>query len=123
MAEVAALKVWAREFLPAGVVADSLVDAVPITGDAGFRHYYRLNTLPTLIAVIAPPDRENNPAFVAKGRALAHAGVHVPAIHAVDFQRGFMLLEDLGDRLFLPLLNAETAAFLYDRAEQALKGI
>ncbi|HLS99795.1 MAG: phosphotransferase [Porticoccaceae bacterium] len=123
MAELAALCAWARDFLPAGVVADAAVDAVPITGDAGFRRYYRLDTRPPLIAVIAPPDRENNPAFVAKGLALGRAGVHVPAIHAVDFQRGFLLLEDLGDRLFLPLLDGDSVASLYDRAEGALARI
>src|SRR5690606_21530182 len=113
MPELAALCAWARDFLPAGVFADADVDSVPITGDAAFRRYYRLDIRPPPTALIAPPDRENSPAFVAKGLALARAGVHVPAIHAVDFQRGFLLLEDLGDRLFLPLLDGDSVASLY----------
>jgi len=123
MAEVASLCAWARESLPDFVAAVSSIRATPVTGDAGFRHYYRLDTAPSLIAVIAPPERENNPAFVVKGRALRHAGVHVPAVHAVDYERGFMLLEDLGDQLFLPLLGADSQALLYGAAERTLYAI
>lgn len=121
MTELAELGVWAREHLPPGVDSAAGGPAIaPLTGDAGFRHYYRLDTTPSLIAVFAPPQRENNPAFVTKGAALAAAGVHVPRVHAVDYQRGFMLLEDLGDQLFLPLLDSGSVGHLYSRAEQSL---
>lgn len=121
MADLAALGGWAREHLPAEVDGPAgELTLIPVAGDAGFRHYYRLNTRPSLIAVIAPPDRENNPAFVTKGAALKQAGVHVPAIHAVDYSRGFMVLEDLGDQLFLPLLSLASADALYTAAEKSL---
>ncbi len=48
------------------------------------------------------------------------AGVHVPRVLAVDFQRGFMLQEDLGDRLLLPELRGGDTARLYDAAELTL---
>lgn len=121
MSERAELCTWARGQLPSAVISPpSGLSAHALAGDAGFRHYFRLNTRPSLIAVIAPPERENNPAFVAKGAALGRVGVHVPQVHAVDFERGFMLLEDLGDDLFLPLLDATSVAELYGAAEHTL---
>lgn len=124
MAEMASLLcAWARESLPDFVTAGSSLRATPIAGDAGFRYYYRLDTAPSLIAVYAPPERENNPAFVIKGEALRRAGVYVPTVYAVDYERGFMLLEDLGDQLFLPLLNTGSQAVLYTAAERTLSAI
>lgn len=120
MPDVAALGAWIEQFLPASVDDGQLADLAPLAGDAGFRCYYRLNTSPSLIGVLAPPEHENNPAFVAKGLALRKAGVHVPQIHGVDFSRGFLLLEDLGDDLFLPLLNPGSVDGLYGAAEQTL---
>ena len=121
MSGLAELGVWAREHLPLAIKSPPEGAVLtPLTGDAGFRHYFRLDTSPSLIAVIAPPQRENNPAFVTKGAALSRAGVHVPKVHAVDYERGFMLLEDLGDDLFLPLLDSQSVADLYTAAEQTL---
>ena len=39
---------------------------------------------------------------------LERAGVRVPALYSADLTRGFLLLEDLGDRLLLPALNAQS---------------
>ena len=39
------------------------------------------------------------------GARLAAAGLHVPAVHAQDLRQGFLLIEDLGNRLYLPALN------------------
>ena len=117
------LLAWADRHLPAGVSPAREPRLEAITGDAGFRRYFRLNTTPSLIAVEAPPDRENVPAFVEKDLAMAAGGVRVPAIHAVDFERGFILQEDLGTRLLLPLLNGDTMPSLYDACEEMLTRI
>lgn len=93
---------------------------VPLTGDAGFRRYFRVQGDPPRIAVFAPPAHEDNPAFVAKGLALAAAGVHVPRVFAVDYAQGFMLQEDLGDRLYLAELSAANVDPLYTAAEATL---
>ena len=45
----------------------------------------------------APPATEKNEAFLAVRELLAGAGVKVPALYAADLERGFLLLEDLGD--------------------------
>ncbi len=99
---------------------DAPPDLVPLTGDAGFRRYFRVQGAPPRIAVVAPPTHEDNPAFVAKGLALAAAGVHVPRVFAVDYAQGFMLQEDLGDRVYLAELSAATVDELYTAAEATL---
>src|SRR5574337_1503793 len=54
------------------------------------------------------------------GARLANAGLHVPAVHAQDLQQGFRLIEDLGDRLYLPALNEGSVDALYGEAMEAL---
>lgn len=114
------LESWVNSCLFTGAGATDPVGLKPLTGDAGFRTYYRVEGAPGRIAVYAPPAHENNLAFVAKDTAFRTAGVKVPEIFAVEFERGFMLLEDLGDDLLLPLLNQGTAMELYQRAEREL---
>ena len=114
---------WARCNLPPQVsVAGDLVLS-PITGDAGFREYFRLNTDPSLMAVHAPPAHEDVPAFVSKDLAMGAGGVGVPRVYAVDYGRGFMLQEDLGGQLMLPLLDDSSIADLYGAAEAELAKI
>ena len=78
----------------------------PLAGDAGFRRYFRLTGQPPLIAVDSPPDKENNPAYIAVAMAFQRHGITTPKILAVDFSRGFLLLEDFGYQL----LHAELLA-------------
>ena len=120
MPDLTTLCAWVKTCLPSNVTAPKGLVATPIAGDAGFRTYYRLNTSPSLVAVIAPPEHENNPGFVQIDLFLRKSGVHVPEIHAVDFLQGFLLLEDLGDGLLLPRLNSASMPQLYDLAERVL---
>jgi aminoglycoside/choline kinase family phosphotransferase len=93
----------------------------PASSDASFRRYWRLRHRgDTLIAVDAPPQSENNAAFVRLARALGSAGVHVPEILAEDLDRGFLLVGDLGDRLYLDQLRDDNADRLYGDAIRAL---
>ncbi len=114
-----ALLLWVKTYLPFPS-QQSDISLCALAGDAGFRHYFRVNSSPSVIAVIAPPEREDNSAFVHKGLALAAGGVHVPRVYAVDYQLGYMLQEDLGDKLYLNALRVNTAAALYSAAEDAL---
>lgn len=92
-----------------------------ISGDASFRHYFRLQANEeTLIAVDAPPGTENNPAFVAIADALHSGGALVPLVHAFDINRGFLLLSDLGDQQLLGLLNTDTVDRYYRKALDSL---
>jgi aminoglycoside/choline kinase family phosphotransferase len=98
------------------------------SSDASFRRYFRLDVVPalrpklgaTLIAMDAPPERENVPAFIHVAGLLQEAGVTVPAIVARDVERGFLLLSDLGTTTYLSRLDADNAAFMYSDAVDAL---
>ncbi|MCB1706597.1 MAG: phosphotransferase [Halioglobus sp.] len=107
---------WALSALEVAV-ADAPPGLSVVAGDASPRRYFRLE-LPggSYVVVDAPPATEKNEAFVRVARLLAGAGVKVPAVLAVDFERGYLLLEDLGDQLLLPLLNAGSVDDLYSRA-------
>jgi len=92
------------------------------SGDASFRRYFRLSFADgrTLIAMDAPPDKEDCHPFVDVTARLQQAGVHVPDILHKDLAQGFMLLEDLGDRLYLGELNEASVDRLYGDAIEAL---
>jgi aminoglycoside/choline kinase family phosphotransferase len=100
----------------------------PASSDASFRRYFRLDVVPalratlgdTLIAMDAPPERENVPAFIHVQGLLAEAGVTVPAIVARDVERGFLLLSDLGTTTYLQRLDSDNSAFMYSDAVDAL---
>jgi N-acetylmuramate 1-kinase len=100
----------------------------PASSDASFRRYFRLDVEPalrsklgdTLIAMDAPPERENVPAFLHVQSLLLEAGVTVPAIVAQDVPNGFLLLSDLGTTTYLQRLNVDNAPFMYSDAVDAL---
>src|SRR5690606_24377999 len=123
MGKKAALAAWVADYLPPGFGLWQPVELPAVTGDAGFRQYFRVNSHPTLIAVYAPPSHEDVPAFVAKGLAMKAAGVGVPEVYAVDYVQGFMLQQDLAHQLLLPLLTADSAPRLYRVAERELEKI
>jgi N-acetylmuramate 1-kinase len=68
----------------------------------------------------APPPMEDCRPFVHVARLLAGAGVHAPAVLAEDLARGFLLLTDLGDRMYLAALEPAAAPNLYSDAIDAL---
>ena len=90
-----------------------------LQGDASTRSYARL-VLPHRNAILmnsprqpdGPPIRDGKPycalvhlaedvtPFVAVAGALRERGLSAPAIYAFDLDRGFLVLEDLGDRVF-----------------------
>lgn len=93
----------------------------PLAGDASFRRYFRVSQADvSYIAMDAPPPRENCRPFVAIARALKEQGLSVPEIIGSDVERGFLLLSDLGDRLYLNELSLDNAEVLYGRATDAL---
>lgn len=67
--------------------------------DAGMRRYFRLSTpQTTLVAVDANPETEDNRAFVDIAGRLHQSGLSVPQIHHYNLEKGFLLIEDLGDQ-------------------------
>ena len=110
------LREWTRETLNTPDLTLS-----PVAGDASFRRYFRTqDTKETWIAMDAPPEREPLTAFLAVNAHLREADVHVPELRAVNETEGFLLLEDLGDALYLSRLNEDSADALYGDAMTAL---
>lgn len=116
---VADLSTWVATQLRALSGSDVDVALAPLSGDAGFRRYYRVqaNTQSPMLAVISPPESENNPLFVELAKAL-RGHVCTPTIYAADYERGFLLIEDFGDQLLWRSLQQqpEGADGLYGEA-------
>jgi aminoglycoside/choline kinase family phosphotransferase len=126
-ARLDALRAWLDQALPSNVNA-----IAPASEDASFRRYFRVSlrhslTLSdsgaraaTLIAMDAPPPREDCRPYVAVARLLSDAGVHAPEIVAADVEHGFLLLSDLGTETYLAALTEASAPVLYRDASAAL---
>jgi len=113
-AREAACLAWLRQLDPAlGIDPASLR---PASADASFRRYLRVEgAAGSLIVMDAPPDKEDCRPFVTVAGLMADAGLLVPRVRAWDEPHGFMLLDDLGERL---MIDAVTDA--PDRDRQAL---
>ncbi|WP_226664673.1 aminoglycoside phosphotransferase family protein [Microbulbifer aggregans] len=113
------LREWAARALESGHEPLALpplretLSLQPLSGDAGFRRYFRADTSPSLIAVDSPPQKTNVKRFVALADYLRRNGIHTPLVIAADVERGFMLLEDLGDTQLLRALNSDSVSGLY----------
>jgi N-acetylmuramate 1-kinase len=93
----------------------------PASGDASFRRYFRIGMADkSYIAMDAPPEKEDTKPFVHVADAFERIGLNVPHIHAKDLDQGFLLLEDLGSRLYLDSLSSQTVDRLYGDALGAL---
>lgn len=97
------------------------------SADASFRRYLRVdaNDGSTRIVMDAPPPQEDCRPFVHVAGLLADAGLHVPQVIACDLERGFVLLEDLGTRLYLDALreasDAQADALMREAIEALVK--
>ena len=129
----------------------SFIDATPyadavaeyLQGDASPRGYARL-ALPDRSAILmnsprqpdGPPIRDGKPysvlvhlaeditPFVAVGYELRRRGLAAPAMYAFDLDQGFLLIEDLGDRVFgAELAHGTEMAELYAPAVDVLLAI
>ncbi|MCB1648629.1 MAG: phosphotransferase [Pseudomonadales bacterium] len=137
-----ALTAWARQCLEemcdqAGVAGD----VETVSGDASFRRYFRMRLnrpmdcmmgmvneklLPILhdtqfLLVDAPPEHEDCHRFVRIAHLFRQAGMNTPRVLEVDYERGFMLLQDFGDALYLPALQeGRDVDALYTAAMESL---
>ena len=102
-------------------LATTGVSIAPASADASFRSYWRVaGAFGTRVVMDAPPDKENIEPWLAIGARLRAAGLHAPEVFAVDRAHGFVLMEDLGARLYLPELNEKSVDALYADALDAL---
>ena len=73
--------------------------------------------------VDAPPAHEDCMSFVQIDGLFRELGVHSPEVLAVDYQNGFMLLEDLGEKHYQQVLNPENQDELYTAALETIAKI
>jgi aminoglycoside/choline kinase family phosphotransferase len=105
-----------RQWL-ATTAIDTNYSLVPASSDASFRRYFRLQFAdaaePSLIVMDAPPAHENCAAFVHVAQLMRDAGLNVPRILAQDLDNGFLLLSDLGTKVYIDVLDADNADALF----------
>jgi aminoglycoside/choline kinase family phosphotransferase len=108
------LTLWVKETWPEATLSVA-------SADASFRRYFRIHLQDnTLIAMDAPPEKEDSNSFIDITQRLLTAGVHAPKILKQSLEQGFLVLSDLGSIPYLDQLNKDTANTLYNDAIQAL---
>lgn len=120
------LEVWLDEQLPILFNAQGWGAVPPATltaasSDASFRRYFRWEGgAHTFIVMDAPPPQENCKPFVDIALLLAKSGINVPKIYAEDLPRGFLLLNDLGRKTYLDVIDDKNADQLFADAIDSL---
>jgi len=110
------LKQWVAE-----VLALREYELRPASSDASFRRYFRISASgASYIVMDAPPERENCRRYIEVARRFQALGLNVPEILEQDLDRGFLLIGDLGQQMYLPALNDATVERLYGDALAAL---
>lgn len=93
-----------------------------VAGDASFRRYFRLEVDGrSLILMDAAPPGEDIRPFMDVCRRLRSAGLHAPEIVHADRLNGFLLLEDLGDRLYRDWLDESNVDAVFSELFDILK--
>ncbi|MGR8929689.1 MAG: aminoglycoside phosphotransferase family protein [Gammaproteobacteria bacterium] len=91
------------------------------SSDASFRRYFRVfHAGRSDIVMDAPPDKENTLPFIRNAIFLRKAGIHVPDIYQESLEKGFLLLEDLGNQSYLDILRDDNVDVLYRQALDCL---
>ena len=107
---------WVRRHAGADVLHGQ-----PIPGDASPRRYHRLVfDAYTRVLMDASAEPASCAAFAQVAALLRAAGVHAPEVFAWEPSRGWMLLEDLGERGYLSALREEPPDALIEAALTAL---
>lgn len=91
------------------------------SADASFRQYYRIkHDGLTFIIMDAPPEHEDCRPYINVSDMLLQGGLNVPRIINSDLEKGFLLLTDLGETLYLDILSDDNVDELYHDAVEAL---
>jgi N-acetylmuramate 1-kinase len=106
----------------AGLFGDRDYHITVASADASFRRYFRVTRQgETLIAMDAPPEKEDMEPYVRVAAMLVDVGVNAPKVLHRDALQGFLLNTDLGTRTYLnELANPAQADALYTDAMNAL---
>jgi hypothetical protein len=115
----------ALECFVAAALAPRPFTLAPASADASYRSYWRASlddggAVASVVVMDAPPDKEDLGPWLEVARRLRAAGLHAPEVFAVDRRQGFVLMEDLGTRPYLPELDEARVETLYGDALTAL---
>ena len=106
---------WSKEFF------DDQFTIEPASNDASFRHYYRIKIgKKSLIAMDAPPDKEDISSFVAIAKKLHQDDIRVPNLYEINSKLGFILMEDFGKTTYGDALTLKNSDKLYKNALSTL---
>ena len=104
------------------ILEEPLMTLEPASSDASFRRYFRARTTTASYVVMdAPPDKEPLDSFIAIDKALERQNVHAPAIIKQNHDDGFLLLEDLGNRIYLDELHNNPDVLYADAISALIK--
>ena len=108
---------WTRHALDAPAL-----ELQPASADASFRSYWRGRRADgtSVIVMDAPPGHEDIRPWLDVDARLRQAGLAAPQVLASDPLQGFIAMQDLGNRTYLPELNAASVDMLYADALDAL---
>jgi aminoglycoside/choline kinase family phosphotransferase len=110
------LNAWLTETLGR---SDARVEAA--SSDASFRRYWRVRFPErTFVAMDAPGAPDEIARYVRLAGAFRAIGLNTPAIRAHASDMGFVLMDDLGTRLYLDALGPDSVDRLYGEALGAL---
>lgn len=81
-----------------------------IAGDASFRSYYRVTKdQNSYILMFAPPSHEEIKPFIKVDQYLIENNFSAPKIFSVDEKKGFILLEDFGEKTYSKILKNDNS--------------
>ena len=96
-------------------------ELTPLTGDASFRKYYRIDDgFQKAIVMDASAQPESVAPFVDIAHRLFEAGVRTPKINAFEPTEGFVFMEDLGSTHMSDVLETE-AETVYPKAIDTIR--
>ena len=117
----AAFDAWLAGIAPAHrLIVGSLR---PASSDASFRRYLRIDSAAggSFVVMDAPPPQEDVRPFIHVASLIDAAGLHGPRVREADVEHGFLLLDDLGDLLYLRALQDAQAAGDTVRADTLMR--
>ena len=126
---LASLKQWTIAALHAAFMPQTPIPVpyslpvwAPVSGDASFRRYFRTHfNGSSYIIMDAPPQKESIEPFVDIAQRLLNAGLRAPIIVAQELDQGFLLLEDLGDKMLKSLLTEASGQPVFNQILPVLK--
>ncbi len=96
---------------------NKIVNITPLREQASLRSYFRLTTdMGTKVGVVSVPESNVNSTFEELSSSLLRNNIKVPRIEASNHRKGFMVVEDFGDKVLQLEMNLENQKEFYKEA-------